>query len=123
MHNSTAKEHKQGSTHTTGLILLREGNVDDTDMEIAEIINGTISDSSKNQNQERREESPNTLFDASDKPEGNKDIPAQQSQVRSTQVTEMSQFLDEELTDNSNHTTLPMTMNCEVITTGDQRLQ
>ena len=47
MHNSTAQEHKQGSTHTTGLILPREGNADDTDMEIAEIINGTVSDASR----------------------------------------------------------------------------
>ena len=44
MHNSTAQEHKQGSTHTTRLNLPKGGNVDDTDMETAEIINGTISD-------------------------------------------------------------------------------
>ena len=62
MHNSTAQDHKQGSTHTTGLILPRGGDVDDTDMEIAEIINGTISNSSENQNQERREESPDTFL-------------------------------------------------------------
>ena len=99
MHSSTAQEHKQ---RTTGLILPRGSDVDDRDIEIAEIINGTISDSLKSTNQERREESPDTFFDASDKPEGNKYIPTQQSQVRSTQVTKMLQFISQELRDNSN---------------------
>ena len=53
----------------------------------------------------KKEKSPDTFFDASDKPEGNENIPTQQSQVRSTQAMETSQFIGQELTDNSNHTT------------------
>ena len=43
--------------------------------------------------------------------------------MKSTQVTETWQFIGQELTDNRSHTTLPVTMNREVITTGDQRYQ
>ena len=41
MHNSTAKDGKQN--HTLGLTLLRPEDVDDTDLEVAEIVEGTLA--------------------------------------------------------------------------------
>ena len=58
-----------------------------------------------------------------EKGRGNEDIPAEQLQMKSTQVMEMLQFLGQESIGNSNHTTLPATINYEVFTTGDQILQ
>ena len=42
MHNSTAEDGKQN--HTTGLTLPRPGDVDDTDLEVAGIVEGTLAD-------------------------------------------------------------------------------
>ena len=41
MHNSTAKDGKQN--HTTGLVLPRPEDVDETDLEVAEIVEGTTA--------------------------------------------------------------------------------
>ena len=41
MHNSTAEDGKQN--HTTGLALPRPEDVDDTDLEVAEIVEGTMA--------------------------------------------------------------------------------
>ena len=88
MYNSAAQEHMQGSTHTMGLILPREADVDNTDMEIAEIINGTLGDSLRNHKHDEREDSSDTFFDALYKPKGDKEFPVQKSQMKSTQAAE-----------------------------------
>ena len=41
MHNSTAKDGKQN--HTTGLALSRSDDVDETDLEVADIVEGTVA--------------------------------------------------------------------------------
>ena len=41
MHNSTAKDGKQN--HTTGLVLPRPEDVDETDLEVTEIVEGTVA--------------------------------------------------------------------------------
>ena len=41
MHNSTAKDGKQN--HTTGLVLSRPEDVDETDLEVTEIVEGTMA--------------------------------------------------------------------------------
>ena len=43
MHNSTAEDGKQN--HTTGLVIPRNQDSDETDLEIAEIVAGTASTS------------------------------------------------------------------------------
>ena len=65
MHNSTAEDGKQN--HTTGLVLPRDQNSDKTDMEVAEIVTGTASNSSTS-GPEDGGMSPDNYFDASDKP-------------------------------------------------------
>ena len=44
MHNSTAEDGKQN--HTTGLVLPRPEDVDETDLEVAEIVEGTMANRS-----------------------------------------------------------------------------
>ena len=65
MHNSTAEDGKQN--HTTGLILPRDRNSNETDIEVAEIVTGTASNSSTSGPADGGK-SPNNYFDASDKP-------------------------------------------------------
>ena len=68
MHNSTAQENKQESMHTKGLIIPREADIDYTDMEIAENIDGTMGDTSKGNSHKERDDSQERYFDISDKP-------------------------------------------------------
>ena len=65
MHNSTAEDGRQN--HTTGLVIPRNQDSDETDLEVAEIVSGTASTISKS-GPEEREMSPDNFFDASDKP-------------------------------------------------------
>ena len=41
MHNSTAEDGKQN--HTTGLVLPKSDDVDETDLEVTEIVEGTAA--------------------------------------------------------------------------------
>ena len=65
MHNSTAKDGKQN--HMTGLVLPRGHDSDETDIEVAEIVTGTASNSSTS-GPEDGGTSPDSYFNASDKP-------------------------------------------------------
>ena len=65
MHNSTAEDGKQN--HTTGLVILRNQDSDETDLEVVEIVAGTAL-MSPTSGPEEREMSPENVFDASDKP-------------------------------------------------------
>ena len=65
MHNSTAEDGKQN--HTTGFVLPRNQDSDETDLEVAEIVAGTASTSPMSEPEEGGI-SPDDFFDASDKP-------------------------------------------------------
>ena len=65
MHNSTAEDGKQN--HTTELVILRNQDSKETDLEVAEIVTGTASMSPMSRPEERGM-SPDNVFDASDKP-------------------------------------------------------
>ena len=67
MHNSTAEDGKQN--HTTGLVILRNQDSDETDLEVAEIVAGTASMTLMS-GPEERGMSPDNFFNASDKPLG-----------------------------------------------------
>ena len=47
MHNSTAKDGKQN--HTTGLVLPRSRDVDEADLEVTEIVEGTVANKNLNE--------------------------------------------------------------------------
>ena len=59
MHNSTAEGGKQN--HTTGLVIPRNQDSDETDLEVAEIVAGTAS-TSPTSGPEEREMSPNIFL-------------------------------------------------------------
>ena len=65
MHNSTAEDGKQN--HTTGLVIPRNQDSNETDLEVVEIVAGTASTSPMS-GPEEREMSPDNFFNASDKP-------------------------------------------------------
>ena len=65
MHDSTAEDGKQN--HTTGLVILRNQDSNETDLEVVEIVTGTAS-MSPTSGPEEREMSPDNFFDASNKP-------------------------------------------------------
>ena len=65
MHNSTAEDGKQN--HTLGLVVPRNQDSDETDLEVAEIIASTASNSPASR-PENGKTSLDNLFDASDKP-------------------------------------------------------
>ena len=65
MHNSTAEDGKQN--HMTGLVLPRDHDSNETDIEVAEIVTGTASNSSTSGSEDGGM-SPDYYFNASDKP-------------------------------------------------------
>ena len=65
MHNSTAEDGTQN--HTTGLVIARNQDSEETDLEVEEIVAGTASMSPMSRPQERGM-SPDNFFGASDKP-------------------------------------------------------
>ena len=65
VHNSTAEDGKQN--HTTGLVILRNQDSDETDLEVVEIVAGTASMSPMS-GPEVREMFPDNFFDTSGKP-------------------------------------------------------
>ena len=66
MHDSTAEDSKQ-NIHTLGLVVPRNQDSDETDLEVAEIIASTASNSPASRPADG-EMSPDNFFDASDKP-------------------------------------------------------
>ena len=65
MHNSTAEDGKQN--HTTGLVIVRNQDSDEADLEVVEIVAGTASTRPMSRPEDRKM-SPDNFFDASDKP-------------------------------------------------------
>ena len=91
--------------HIARLILPTEADID-TDMEMAEIIEGTLEDTTKSHCHEDREDSPDKFFDASDKPEEEReDLTKQRLQMKSTKEGETSGFQRQVLMNHSSHTT------------------
>ena len=67
MHNSTAEDGKQN--HTTGLVIPRNQDSNETDLEVVEIVVATtsVSPMSRPAEREETEMSPDNIFNASDK--------------------------------------------------------
>ena len=63
MHNSTAKDGKQN--HTTGLVLQRAEDINETDLEVAEIVEGMTSNRNTSESKVREVSPGRFLFDTS----------------------------------------------------------